>query len=123
MRFKLFWPSHGLSGIEADDVVNWIIEMPPRKDYVPNGFRCVCSGDKEEVVNRYSRTRDVSLDSEALGACQRAFDAILAELSISRDDGKAEDIAAFVIKLFQQGVRDEKKLFELGMAAAINLRV
>ncbi|MFB2567411.1 hypothetical protein [Rhizobium sp. IMFF44] len=75
-----------------------------------------------KVVNRYSRTRDVSLDSEALDACQRAFDAILAELSINHEHGKAEDIAAFVIKLYQQGVHDEKKLFELGLTATDHLR-
>ncbi len=74
------------------------------------------------MVNRYSRTRDVSLDSEALGTCQRVFDAILTELTTDREDGKAEDIAAFVIKLYQQGVHDEKKLFELGMSATVHLR-
>jgi len=74
------------------------------------------------VVNRYSRTRDVSLDPDALGTCQRAFDAILTELAISREDGKAEDIAAFIIKLYQQGVHDQEKLFEMGMTAATNLK-
>ena len=73
------------------------------------------------MVNRYSPTRDMSLDSEALGTCQYVFDAILAELSINREAEKAEDIAAFAIKLYQQGVHDEKKLFELGMSAADNL--
>ena len=75
-----------------------------------------------KVVNRYSRTRDMSLDPEALGICQRVFDAILAELSINREGERAEDIAAFVIKLYQQGVHDERKLFELGMSAAAHLR-
>ena len=74
------------------------------------------------MVNRYSRTRDVSLDAEALGTCQRAFDAILDELSINREHGKAEDIAALIIKLYQQGVHDEKKLFELGTTATDHLR-
>ena len=74
------------------------------------------------MVNRYSRTRDTFLDSEALGACQRIFDAILAELNVDRECEKAEDIAAFVIKLYQQGVHDEKKLFELGMSATVHLR-
>ncbi|GAC1045143.1 hypothetical protein [Rhizobium sp. No.120] len=69
------------------------------------------------MVFRYSRTRDISLDSQALGICQRAFDSILSELGIDREHEKAEDIAAFVIKLYQQGVHDERKLFELGMAA------
>ncbi|WP_168879268.1 hypothetical protein [Rhizobium sp. P28RR-XV] len=64
----------------------------------------------------------MSLDSEALGTCQRVFDAILAELSINREYEKAEDIAAFVIKLYQQGVHNEKKLFELGMSATVHLK-
>ncbi|ASW04718.1 hypothetical protein CKA34_01545 [Rhizobium sp. 11515TR] len=74
------------------------------------------------MVNRYPRTRDVSLDSEALGTCQRAFEAILFELTLNRGDEKAEDIAAFVIKLYQQGVHEEKKLFELGLTATDHLR-
>lgn len=74
------------------------------------------------MVFRYARTRDISLDSQALDTCQRAFDSILFESGICREHEKAGDIAAFVIKLYQQGVHDERKLFELGMAAAGNLR-
>lgn len=74
------------------------------------------------MVFRYSRTRDVSLDAQALDICQRAFDSILVELGIDREHEKAEDIAAFVIKLYQQGVHDERKLYELAMAGASNLR-
>jgi hypothetical protein len=43
-------------------------------------------------------------------------------LGIDREHEKAEDIAAFVIKLYQQGVHDERKLYELAMAGASNLR-
>ncbi|MBB5577988.1 MULTISPECIES: hypothetical protein [Rhizobium] len=62
------------------------------------------------------------MDSQALGVCQCAFDAILAELGINREHEKAEAIAALVIKLYQQGVHDEKKLFELGMTASASLK-
>ncbi|RAX41249.1 hypothetical protein [Rhizobium tropici] len=74
------------------------------------------------MVNRYSRTRDVFLDSEALAICQSAFNAILTRLDISREHENAEDIAAFVSKLYQQGIHDEKKLFELSIATTVHFR-
>ncbi|AYG64174.1 hypothetical protein CCGE525_36085 (plasmid) [Rhizobium jaguaris] len=74
------------------------------------------------MISRYVHERDIPLDSQALGTCQRAFDAILAELSISREHERAENIAAFVIKLYQQGIHDEEKLFQLGITASGNLK-
>ncbi|WP_168878840.1 hypothetical protein [Rhizobium sp. P28RR-XV] len=75
------------------------------------------------MIMKYAHQREIPLDSEALDVCQRAFDATLIKLDITREHQESEVIAAFVIKLYQQGVHEEEKLFQLAMAASASLDV
>jgi hypothetical protein len=62
------------------------------------------------MISKYVSTHGVFLDSEDLAICQRVFDAILLKSSIARDTEDAEQIAATIITLYQQGLHDENRL-------------
>ncbi|MDL2408614.1 hypothetical protein PY650_23795 [Rhizobium calliandrae] len=44
------------------------------------------------------------------------------KLEITREHQEAETIAALIIKLYQQGIRDEEKLFQLAVTASDTLK-
>ncbi|UWU25981.1 MULTISPECIES: hypothetical protein [unclassified Rhizobium] len=75
------------------------------------------------MIARFVHERDIPLGSEALGTCQVAFDAVLAALEIKREHEKADVVAALIVNLYQQGIHDGEKLFELVMTASANLKI
>jgi hypothetical protein len=50
------------------------------------------------------------LDARDLAACQSVFDELLKEIAVARNSEEAERIAAIVIELYRQGVRDASHL-------------
>jgi hypothetical protein len=69
------------------------------------------------MIRRYLSEHDQPLDSKDLDTCQRAFDAILAELNIATGTDEAERTAAILIELYRQGIHDEQQLVVLVGAA------
>ncbi|AGB71781.1 MULTISPECIES: hypothetical protein [Rhizobium] len=57
------------------------------------------------------------LNSSELDLCQRAFEGFLAERNIAKDSEMAEEAAAMIIELYQQGIHDEQQLVLLAKAA------
>ncbi|CDM62416.1 MULTISPECIES: hypothetical protein [Rhizobium] len=49
-------------------------------------------------------------DTQDLAACQCVFDELLKEIGVAKDSEEAGRIAAIVIDLYQQGVRDRLHL-------------
>jgi len=74
------------------------------------------------VINRYIYEHNIPLDTEALATCQHALDAALIRLKIKREHEAADDIAALIIKCYQEGTHDEQQLFALAVAAGDNLK-
>ncbi|CAN7657041.1 hypothetical protein [Rhizobium sp. LjRoot258] len=49
-------------------------------------------------------------DAQDLAACQSVFDELLKEMGVAKESEEAGRIAAVVIDLYQQGVRDPSRL-------------
>lgn len=69
------------------------------------------------MFSKYMRKYNQPLDSSDLDICQRAFDTSLFQLNIDKDSEEAERLAAMIIKLFQQGVHNERQLAALVSAS------
>ncbi|AYG57518.1 hypothetical protein [Rhizobium jaguaris] len=69
------------------------------------------------MLRKYVSTHNQPLDSLDLDICQRAFDTSLFQLNIDKDSAEAEQLAAVIIRLFQQGIRNERQLAGLVSAA------
>ncbi|MBB3452611.1 hypothetical protein FHT86_000867 [Rhizobium sp. BK313] len=70
-----------------------------------------CGDDKRDhqskMISKYLGKLGIVLDSTDLAVCQRAFDAVLLKWNIARDTEDAEQTAATIIALYQQGIHDE----------------
>jgi hypothetical protein len=69
------------------------------------------------MIRRYLSKHDYPLDSLDLNLCQRAFDALLVELKLTKDSEEAERMAALIIELYRQGIHDERQLAVLAGGA------
>ena len=65
------------------------------------------------MISKYVGKLGAVLDSKDLAICQSAFDTILLKWNIARDTEDAEQTAATIIALYQQGIHDEDKLVTL----------
>lgn len=75
------------------------------------------------MIARFVHERDIPLGPEALSTCQAAFDAVLSKLEIEREHEKADVVAALIVSLYQQGIHDEEKLFDLVMTASAKFKI
>ncbi|GAC1046251.1 hypothetical protein [Rhizobium sp. No.120] len=62
------------------------------------------------MVQTIIKRSDAPLDSRDLDLCQRVFDEIRAAADIPRKSEEGERIAAIVIELYRQGVRNSRQL-------------
>ncbi|KAA1176642.1 hypothetical protein FP026_27795 [Rhizobium tropici] len=62
------------------------------------------------MVQTIIKRSDAPLDTRDLQLCQRVFDEIRAAADIPRKSEEGERIAAIVIELFRQGVRNPEHL-------------
>jgi len=71
------------------------------------------------AVSRYSRIRTcLSIPTRSARVDAHLT---LSSPAINREDGKAEETGAFIVKLYRQGVYDKQNLVEIGMTAATDL--
>jgi hypothetical protein len=70
----------------------------------------VPDGGRKSMIRRFASTLDLFLDAKDLNICQRAFDAILVEMNVTRDTFEAERAAAIIINLYRQGIHDEAQI-------------
>ncbi|MDL2408635.1 hypothetical protein PY650_23910 [Rhizobium calliandrae] len=73
------------------------------------------------MLNEYISAHNQPLDTLDLNICQRAFDTSLFQLNIGKDTEEAGRLAALIIRLFQQGVRNERQLVSLVSASRSKL--
>jgi hypothetical protein len=77
---------------------------------------------RKAMIRSVLSRQDIYLDSNDLGICQQAFDAILVELDIANKSEEAERAAAIIIQLYRQGIHDERQLFMLASADCGRIR-
>ncbi|ENN88268.1 hypothetical protein RHSP_61432 [Rhizobium freirei PRF 81] len=69
------------------------------------------------MSGKHTNASDQPLTSVDLDLCQRAFDSALFELNIDKESEEAGRVAALIIRLFQQGVSNERHLTALVSAS------